>query len=71
MRLITDAKCDVRVRRWWVFGDTLVVIMRLRPEGLRKRLMAKFEGEDALEYGGVSCEWFFLLSHKEFNLSYY
>ncbi|KAI9454451.1 HECT-domain-containing protein [Lactarius psammicola] len=70
MRLIADAKCDVRVRRGWVFEDSFSAIMRLRPEDLRKRLMVKFEGEDALDYGGVSREWFFLLSHEMFNPSY-
>jgi E3 ubiquitin-protein ligase NEDD4 len=70
MRLVADAKCDVRVRRAWVFEDSFTAIMRLRPEDLRKRLMVKFEGEDALDYGGVSREWFFLLSHEMFNPSY-
>ena len=70
MRLVADAKCDVRVRRAWVFEDSFTAIMRLRPEDLRKRLMVKFEGEDALDYGGVSREWSFLLSHEMFNLSY-
>jgi E3 ubiquitin-protein ligase NEDD4 len=70
MRLIADAKCDVRVRRGWVFEDSFAAIMRVRPEDLRKRLMVKFEGEDALDYGGVSREWFFLLSHEMFNPSY-
>jgi E3 ubiquitin-protein ligase NEDD4 len=70
MRLIADAKCDVRVRRGWVFEDSFAAIMRLRPDDLRKRLMVKFEGEDALDYGGVSREWFFLLSHEMFNPSY-
>ena len=70
MRLIADAKCDVRVRRGWVFEDSFSAIMRLRPDDLRKRLMVKFEGEDALDYGGVSREWFFLLSHEMFNPSY-
>ena len=70
MRLIADAKCDVRVRRGWVFEDSFAAVMRLRPEDLRKRLMVKFEGEDALDYGGVSREWFFLLSHEMFNPSY-
>jgi E3 ubiquitin-protein ligase NEDD4 len=32
--------------------------------------MVKFEGDDALDYGGVSREWFFLLSHVMFNPSY-
>ena len=70
MRVIADAKCDVRVRRGWVFEDSFTAVMRLRPEDLRKRLMVKFEGEDALDYGGVSREWFFLLSHEMFNPSY-
>ena len=70
MRLVADAKCDVRVRRGWVFEDSFAAIMRLRPDDLRKRLMVKFEGEDALDYGGVSREWFFLLSHEMFNPSY-
>ncbi len=47
-----------------------MAIMRLRPEDLCKRLMVKFEGEDALDYGGVSREWLFLLSHEMFNPSY-
>ncbi|KAI9508971.1 hypothetical protein F5148DRAFT_822211 [Russula earlei] len=70
MRVIADAKCDVRVRRSCVFEDSFASVMRLRPEDLRKRLMVKFEGEDALDYGGVSREWFFLLSHEMFNPSY-
>ncbi|KAH9989537.1 hypothetical protein BJV77DRAFT_1016981 [Russula vinacea] len=70
MRVIADAKCDVRVRRGWVFEDSFASIMRFRPDDLRKRLMVKFEGEDALDYGGVSREWFFLLSHEMFNPSY-
>ncbi|KAI9450024.1 hypothetical protein BJY52DRAFT_1215667 [Lactarius psammicola] len=37
---------------------------------LRNRLMAKFEGEDALGYGGVSREWHFLLSREMSNPSY-
>ncbi|KAH9989535.1 hypothetical protein BJV77DRAFT_681781 [Russula vinacea] len=41
--------------------------MCFRPDDLRKWLMVMFEGEDALDYGGVSREWFFLLSHEMFN----
>ena len=70
MRLTADATCDVRVRRGSVFEDSFAAIMQLRPEDLRKRLMVKFEGEDGLDYGGVSREWFLLLSHEMFNPSY-
>ncbi len=68
--LIANAKCDVCVHRRWVFEDSFVATMRLRPGDLRKRLMGKFEGEDAVDYGGVPREWFFLLSHEMFNQSY-
>jgi len=44
MRLVADAKYDVCVRHGWVFEDSFAAIMRLRSEGLRKLLMAKFEG---------------------------
>ena len=57
MRVVADGKCDVRVRRGWVFEDSFAAIMRLKADDLRKRLMVKFEGEDGLDYGGVSrCE---------------
>ncbi|KAI0319606.1 hypothetical protein OF83DRAFT_1281822 [Amylostereum chailletii] len=70
MRLITESKAEVRLRRGWVFEDSFASVMRLRPEDLKKRLMVRFEGEDGLDYGGVSREWFFLLSHEMFNPSY-
>lgn len=44
--------------------------MRYKPEELRKRLYIKFNGEDGLDYGGLSREWFFLLSHEMFNPLY-
>ena len=50
-----------RVRRGWVSEDSFVAVIRPHPENLRKCLMVKFEGEDALDYGGVLPEWFFSL----------
>jgi hypothetical protein len=70
MRPIADSKCDVCVRRGWVFEDSFALIMRLRPEDLRKWLVVKFDGEEALEHGDVSREWFLILSHEMFNPSY-
>ena len=37
---------------------------------LPQLVMVRFEGEDALDYGVVLCEWLFLLSHEMFNPSY-
>lgn len=44
--------------------------MSMTPKDLKKRLMITFEGEEGLDYGGVSREYFFLLSHEIFNPLY-
>ena len=44
--------------------------MRQSPEDLKKRLMIEFDGEEGVDYGGVSREFFFLLSHEMFNPVY-
>lgn len=48
-----------------------IKVMRFRPDDLRKRIYIKFAGEDGLDYGGVSREWFFLLSREMFNPIYW
>lgn len=63
-------QCHVKVRRTHIFEDSYAEIMRQQPNDLKKRLMIKFDGEDALDYGGVSREFFFLLSHEMFNPFY-
>jgi E3 ubiquitin-protein ligase NEDD4 len=42
------------VRREHVFEDSYNEIMRQAPADLKKRLMIKFDGEDGLDYGGLS-----------------
>jgi E3 ubiquitin-protein ligase NEDD4 len=44
--------------------------MRYPAAELKKRLMIKFQGEEGLDYGGLSREFFFLLSHEMFNPFY-
>lgn len=39
-------------------------------ELLKTRLYIIFKGESGLDYGGVSREWFHLLSHEMFNPYY-
>ncbi|CAO1626902.1 unnamed protein product [Sympodiomycopsis kandeliae] len=63
-------QCHVKVRRTHIFEDSYAEIMRQQPAELKKRLMIKFDGEDGLDYGGVSREFFFLLSHEMFNPFY-
>ncbi len=67
---ILPGQCHVKVRREHIFEDSYQEIMRQSPADLKKRLMIKFDGEEGLDYGGVSREYFFLLSHEMFNPFY-
>lgn len=46
--------CQIKVRRNHIFEDSYAEIMRQSPNDLKKRLMIKFDGEEGLDYGGVS-----------------
>ncbi|TFK50649.1 HECT-domain-containing protein [Heliocybe sulcata] len=65
-----EGKCEIALRRSMVFEDSFGAVMKFRGSDLKKRLFIKFEGEEGLDFGGVSREWFFLLSHEMFNPSY-
>ena len=51
---ILSGQCHVKVRRTHIFEDSYHEIMRQQPADLKKRLMIKFDGEDGLDYGGLS-----------------
>lgn len=67
---ILSGQCHVKIRRSHIFEDSYAEIMRQSAMDLKKRLMIKFDGEDGLDYGGLSREFFFLLSHEMFNPFY-
>ena len=46
--------CQIKIRRNHIFEDSYAEIMRQVPGDLKKRLMIKFDGEDGLDYGGLS-----------------
>ena len=51
---ILSGQCHVKVRRGAIFEDSYAEIMRQSATDLKKRLMIKFDGEDGLDYGGLS-----------------
>jgi E3 ubiquitin-protein ligase NEDD4 len=65
-----EGKCELKMRRTRVLEDSFAALMRIRGDDMKKRLVIRFEGEDGLDYGGVSREWFFLISHEIFDPSY-
>ncbi|KAJ3075434.1 hypothetical protein HDU98_008172 [Podochytrium sp. JEL0797] len=62
--------CHITIRRSHLFEDAYAEIMRHPPADLKKKLMIKFHGEDGLDYGGLSREFFFLMSKEMFNPFY-
>ena len=60
----------IKVRRDNIFEDAYNEIMRLTASELKKKLIIKFDKEDGLDYGGLSREFFYLLSHEMFNPFY-
>ncbi|KAL9611636.1 MAG: hypothetical protein Q9167_003751 [Letrouitia subvulpina] len=51
---ILSGQCHVKVRRGHIFEDSYAEIMRQNATDLKKRLMIRFDGEDGLDYGGLS-----------------
>lgn len=60
----------ITVTRKNLFEDSFQQIMSINPHDLRRRLWIIIPGEEGLDYGGVSREWFFLLSHEVLNPMY-
>uniref|UniRef100_A0A8R1DLF9 E3 ubiquitin-protein ligase n=1 Tax=Caenorhabditis japonica TaxID=281687 RepID=A0A8R1DLF9_CAEJA len=65
-----SGKCDMVVHRDTLFEDSYRHIMDKKECDLRNKLWIEFFGETGLDYGGVTREWFFLLSHQIFNPYY-
>jgi E3 ubiquitin-protein ligase HUWE1 len=57
----------LRVRRNYLFEDSFNILKNKKPEEVRGKLTIKFDGEDAVDAGGVKREWFTLLSKEIFN----
>lgn len=51
---VLPGKCEIKVRRTRVMEDSFAAVMARSGEDLKRRLMVGFEGEDGLDYGGVS-----------------
>ena len=54
------------MKRSDVFTTSFQLLFK-RPEELKGRLVVHFDGEEAIDAGGVSREWFLILSREIFN----
>lgn len=67
---VLPSHIKITCSRQTLFEDSYHQVMRLPAYELRRRLYITFRGEEGLDYGGVSREWFFLLSHEVLNPMY-
>lgn len=67
---LAEGEAKYIVSREAIFADSFAVIMAKPPEYFKGKLTITFANEPGLDYGGVSREFFFLLSHEIFNPLY-
>ncbi|KAI3378499.1 hypothetical protein SNEBB_008586 [Seison nebaliae] len=63
-------KFEIKVYRSSILETSFTIIETATPERLRARLWVDFIGEKGLDYGGLTREWFLLLSKELFNPYY-
>eukprot|EP01135_Chromosphaera_perkinsii_P010281 Nk52_evm23s2085 gene=Nk52_evmTU23s2085 len=63
-------QCDMVVRRQHIFEDSYKILNSLSADKLKRKLNIRFHKEEGLDYGGVSREWFYVLSHEMLNPYY-
>lgn len=69
-RSVWNVKCTLTLHRHSILEDSFTQVMAKNPNELRCKLWIELVGERALDYGGVSREWCFLLSKHIFNPYY-
>lgn len=62
-----DGRIKVVVRRKYLLHDSVDAIMSLSREDMRKRWRVEFLGEPGIDAGGVSREWFELVTEQVFD----
>ena len=65
-----QGKTVISVARNNAMADAFSQIMRKPAASLRRKFVVKFDGEEGLDYGGLSREFFLLVSHSLFDPNY-
>lgn len=61
---------EICIRREQLLNDSMVIINNLDDDMLKQTLYIKFEGENGLDFGGMSRDWFLSLSEEIINEKY-
>ncbi|KAL4470186.1 hypothetical protein ABPG74_011797 [Tetrahymena malaccensis] len=65
-----SSQISLTIRRKEVLVDSFYTINQMKPQDLRQRLRIQFEGEEGIDAGGLTREWFIILSKEIFNPGY-
>eukprot|EP00899_Mesostigma_viride_P004970 jgi/Mesvir1/14474/Mv05181-RA.1 len=57
----------ISVRRSRVLEDSFYQLRKRRPEELKGKLSVQFQGEEGIDAGGLTREWYLILSREIFN----
>ena len=60
----------LQLRRGQVFEDSFHQLRMRTAEELRGRLQVNFQGEEGIDAGGLTREWYLVLSREIFNPNY-
>ncbi|OHT09171.1 ubiquitin ligase [Tritrichomonas foetus] len=69
-QLIRGSHLNLEVRRDHIIEDTIDAVQLFRDQHLNRKLMVSFRGEDGVDAGGVSREYFHLLMEQLFSPDY-
>ena len=60
----------IDINREDVFESSYRQILNIPTKYLRRRFLIRFKGEEGIDYGGVTREWLYLLSHSMLDPTY-
>ena len=72
-RLKQDRSYDdirLNIRRTEVFMDSFSQLKVRKPEEMHRKLRVQFAGEEGVDAGGLTREWYSILSREVFNPNY-
>lgn len=71
-RLMRPVEGETRfaINRTSVFNDAFLTFMARSSVDIKRKMIIEFENEPGLDYGGVSREFFYILSHEIFSPNY-
>lgn len=69
-RISSSSHLNITVRRNEVFVDSFRKLQYMKADELKRKLAVEFSGEEGMDAGGLTREWFSVLAKEIFNANY-